>query len=55
MKATTVKPHIWGANGVWVCMHANGTYALGYGKSPSEAYKAFIRMREIREDFKWRT
>lgn len=48
-----MKPHIRKANGVWICTHP--TYVLGYGKSPSEAYAAFIRMREIKEAFKWRT
>lgn len=48
-----MKPHIRKANGVWVCVHP--TYALGYGKSPSEAYKAFIRRKELTEAFKWRT
>lgn len=48
-----MKPHIRKSNGLWVCMHP--TYVRGYGKSPSEAYKAFIRVKEITEAYKWRT
>lgn len=44
-----MKPHIYKESGLWLCKHP--TYAIGYGKSPAEAYAAFSRRKELTEAF----